>query len=143
MFSITYRRRAAMRCHVQRPSKVTEHPRPECTLIGRRLPEAAVRRCDVCVWRSEWRLAPFGSFSRRKSRETVAETESGFSGVPSRVGEDQVEICPVVWPELATEFILPLPVGFNRGERRLRYLHHARPLRFRPLELQYLLGLGE
>jgi hypothetical protein len=37
----------------------------------------------VCVWRSECRLAPFGSFNRRKSRETAAETESGFSGVPS------------------------------------------------------------
>jgi len=96
----------------------------------------------VCVWRSEWRLAPFGSFCPRKSRETVAETESGFSGVPFGLAKIRLKSA-LVWPELATELIPPLPVGFNCGERRLRYLHHARPLRFRPLELQYLLGLGE
>ena len=42
----------------------------------------AVRRVGVA---QEWRLAPFGFgiFNRLKKAETVAEIESGFSGVPS------------------------------------------------------------
>ena len=35
------------------------------------------------VWRSVCRLAPLGRPRRRQSRDTAAETESGFSGVPS------------------------------------------------------------
>jgi hypothetical protein len=58
--------------------------------IGEHLPKLAVtlstpsaRRWLLWLWRSVCRLAPLGSFSRRESNETAAETESGFNGEPS------------------------------------------------------------
>ena len=49
--------------------------------VGRSTPFA--NRTDAWLWRSVWRLAPLGSPRRRQRRETDAEIESGFSGVPS------------------------------------------------------------
>jgi hypothetical protein len=40
-------------------------------------------RGEQCECLSEWRLAPFGSFSRRNSSDTAAEIESGLNGEPS------------------------------------------------------------
>src|ERR1035438_827702 len=40
-------------------------------------------RRDAWLWRTVWRLAPLGSLSVRQSLETVPDTDSGFSGVPS------------------------------------------------------------
>jgi len=38
---------------------------------------------DAWLCRTVWSEAPLGSPSIRQSRETVSDTESGFSGVPS------------------------------------------------------------
>ena len=35
------------------------------------------------LWRTVWSDAPLGRPKRRQSRDTVADTEFGFSGVPS------------------------------------------------------------
>src|ERR1035437_5253979 len=40
-------------------------------------------RREAWLWRTVWSDAPLGSFSDRQSLETVPDTESGFSGVPS------------------------------------------------------------
>jgi hypothetical protein len=54
------------------------------------------RRCEPWLCRRECRLVPLGNLSRRNSRDTAAETESGFSGVPSGVGDDQVKFCLII-----------------------------------------------
>lgn len=60
--------------------RIEEWPRRAET-TGSGTPSA--RRCDVCVWRSEWRDTPFGSLSLRNSRLTADDIESGFSSEPS------------------------------------------------------------
>src|SRR6266478_3747504 len=66
--------------YISAVTRTEECPRRADT-TGSGTPSA--NRCDVCVWRKEWRLAPFGSFNRRNSEDTAAETESGFKGEPS------------------------------------------------------------
>jgi hypothetical protein len=46
------------------------------------------------------RLTPFGSFRRRHSAATDAETESGFNGVPSGFAKYQIQILAEFRPTL-------------------------------------------
>ena len=77
------------------------------------------RSSEACVWRSECRLVPFGSFSFRNRRDTEAETESGFSMRAIGIREHQVEVGPVIRTELLAEAILLLAVGLERDEHRV------------------------
>jgi hypothetical protein len=100
-------------------------------------------RCDVCVWRREWRLVPFGSFSRRNSSDTAADIESRLNGVPLKFREYQVQVGAIVGSELESELLLALPMGAQGRNGRHRQAHRTRLVGLGALELESISRLRE
>ena len=90
------------------------------------------------MWRREWRLAPFGSFSRRNSSDTAAEMESGLNGDPSGLANIRSRSARYSGPYWRRYSSWTLAVFLQRRDGRHRQAHWARLLGFRPLKFEQI-----